>query len=62
MGRQFGTTWQCANGREARKIPWQVEFVLGLDIFIFFDSLLHSLLFFPFHAEEFWNRGLMWAP
>lgn len=62
MGRQFGTTWQCANGWEARKIPWQVDFMLGLDTFIFFDSLLRSLLFFSFHAEEFWNRGLMWAP
>lgn len=37
--------------------------MLGLGTFIFFDSLLRSLLhFFFFYAEEFWNRGLMWAP
>lgn len=53
MGRQFG--W------EASKIPRQVDFMLGMDTFFPFESFF-VLFFLFFHAEEFWDRGLMWAP
>lgn len=35
--------------------------MLGLDTFFPFGSFF-VLFFLFFHAEEFWNTGLMWAP